>query len=152
MSNPNEPTPQTNIWEIEAQMVHEKHTNALRSLAKDVEDRKHRIDECVHRLLAAQRDTNRVHDVLTYARQQLEDRQYERVQCNITDSTWVMYTMTMRMASVANDLTEVPWNQRLAEKIASITEDSPVQKEADKPASLRLPDWGPDFHKSQCGI
>lgn len=128
MSNPNEPTPQPNLWELEARMVHEKHTNALDLMADDVAYRKHLIDGCVQRLLAAQRDTNRVHDILTYARQQLEDRQYERVQCNITDSTWVMYTMTMRMASIAKDLTEVPWNQRLAEKIASVTEDSPVQK------------------------
>lgn len=128
MSNTNEPNAQTDIWEAHAKMVHESHLSDLQKMADDVADRKHIIDACVNRLLGIQRDTNRVHDTLVFVRQQLENRDYERGVRNMTDASYVRQILDMRVASVIRDLSERPWSKRLAEKVASITEDKPASK------------------------
>jgi SMC interacting uncharacterized protein involved in chromosome segregation len=149
MTQPIQPNnAQPDLFARQAEFEHEAKAKALSALRDDVADRKHLIDTTVQYLLQMQRDMNRVHDNLVIVRQQLESHDYDRVAKNTEDANWIMSVMRGRMNRLSKDLVQPLYSERLADKIASITEDSPVQK----PASLRLPDYGPDFHKSQCGI
>ena len=148
MTQPIQNKSQTDLFAMQAEFEHEAKAKALSVLRDDVADRKQLIDTTVQYLLQMQRDMNRVHDNLVIVRQQLESHDYERVAKNSEDANWIMSVMRGRMNFVSKDLLQPLYSQRLADKIASVTEDGPVQK----PASLHLPDYGPDFHRSQCGI
>jgi len=119
---------QPDLFARQAELAHEAKAKALSVLRDDVADRKHLIDMTVNYLLQMQRDMNRVYDNLSIVRQQLDSHDYERVAKNSEDADWIMSVMRGRMNRVSKDLLQPLYSQRLADKIASITEDSPVQK------------------------
>ena len=129
MTQPIQPNnAQPDLFARQAELAHEAKVKALSVLRDDVADRKHLIDMSVNYLLQMQRDMNRVHDNLAIVRQQLEGHDYERVAKNCEDAEWVMSVMRGRMNRLSKDLVQPLYSERLADKIASITEDSPIQK------------------------
>lgn len=116
------------LFEQQAKFQHEAKEKALSVLRDDVADRKQLIDTTVQYLLQMQRDMNRVHDNLVIVRQQLDNLDYERVAKNTEDAGWIMSVMRGRMNRLSKDLVQPLYSERLADKIASLTEDSPVQK------------------------
>jgi SMC interacting uncharacterized protein involved in chromosome segregation len=118
---------QPDLFARQAEAVHEFKAKALSVMRDDVADRKHLIDSCVNYMLAMQRDMNRVHDNLAIVRQQLESRDYERVLKNMEDAGWVMSVMRGRMNRLSKDLVQPLYSERLADKVASLTEDRPIR-------------------------